>query len=139
MSVTTYEKSFCASFSVDDKFFKRLEGLAPNPLKATVELSDGATIDQLSISDLLDLPNPRSRQILRVNVTTSNYLARPKLEVSLGRVFAPISYSITGDDKTASYLSTQLDRLLRDHVNWYSWINHIGTSNNSWFWRFCLS
>jgi hypothetical protein len=63
---------------------------------------------------------------LQVHVST-RYDAATKLTLRLtGDSFpSPILYTIVGDDKDAQYLSSELDRLLRDHFQWYSGLNTI--------------
>jgi hypothetical protein len=133
MSAFRIDRKFDRSFSVDDKFFNRLAQLVDDPLRVSVKLSNDIGIDNLSIPQLLELPNSKSRRIQEVEVATS-YDAGTRLSLSLSGDSMPISYTVVGDAKNAQYLSSELTRLLHDHFQSYSWF-----SNMSLGWKAFLT
>jgi hypothetical protein len=127
MAVTTVDREYNKAFCVDEKFFTRIEKLAIDPagaLQVEIWLSDSSSIDKLTIADLITFPNLSSRQIIRVDLETPHAaVTRLHLTMRSEDYIAPASYQIVGKDKDATYLSAELDKLLRDAFVWYSYIS----------------
>jgi hypothetical protein len=124
MAVTTVAREYDKAFCVDDKFFTRVEKLATDPagaLRVEIWLSDSSSIENLTITDLIAFPNLSSRRIVRVELET-HHAAVTSFHLTMRNegFIAPASYRIVGKDKDATYLSAELDKLLRDAFTWYS-------------------
>ena len=124
MTGTTVDREYHKAFCVDEKFFTRIEKLATDPagvLQVRIWLSDSSRIDSITIAELIAFPNLSSRQVIRVDLETPHATAtRLQLTLRSEDFIAPASYQIMGKDKDATYLSGELDKLLRDAFVWYS-------------------
>ena len=125
MTKTTYAKEFERAILVDDKFLRRVGDLIVNHeghVTCKVWLSDAATISGLSLDELIAFPNTNSRRIVRIDVAT-DYADPLRTDLSLrgDSVYAdPVRYEVVGSDKDATYVSSELDKLLGGVFQWYS-------------------
>jgi hypothetical protein len=139
MAVTTVAREYDKAFCVDDKFFTRVEKLATDPagaLRVEIWLSDSSSIENLTITDLIAFPNLSARRIVRVDLETHHAaMASFHLTMRSEDFIAPASYRIVGKDKDATYLSAELDKLLRDAFTWYSHFSIL----SGWLIAICFS
>jgi hypothetical protein len=121
MPTTTFDKEYYKAFSVDENFFKRLTKLSDSELKAKVWLSDGSNIEDLSLDEVIQIPNLRSRQFTKMTIENP-YKSSPRVKLTLTTEWfrPPVSYTITGDDRAAQAISVELDKLLDQSFQWHS-------------------
>jgi DNA invertase Pin-like site-specific DNA recombinase len=61
------------------------------------------------------------------------------LDVSAGKIDVVVVYKVDRLTRSLSDFAKIVDIFDKHAVSFVSVDNRIGTSNNSWFWRFCLS
>jgi hypothetical protein len=135
---TTYEKSVCRAVSIDERFLKSLYALvndAKSSASFTVHLSDGAKIEQLSIEELIALPNSAARAFTRLDLHNFRS-AEPHLYISIDgtRMDSTVTYSVKGSDKEASYIHGEIDRLLKDCYVPFSYFFSLPASHADVWW-----
>jgi hypothetical protein len=124
MSTTTYDKEFEKAFVIEEKGLRRIGDLITQHkghIECTAWFSDASQMTGLTLNELLALPNPSTRQIVRIDVDTL-YSDPLRVRVSLKNEFylAPVSYRVLGDNKDAIYVAGQLDKLLEQAFQPYS-------------------
>ena len=69
-----------------------------NRLKFKMECSDGTTLYPAGIDELLSFPNPKSREILTIEMSTS-YQAESRCEINFSNdIFRSVTYTVSGED-----------------------------------------
>jgi hypothetical protein len=120
VAVTTCSKQIYKALVVDEKFFRRLADLVQshqaNPVFA-VTLSDDSSIDGLTVDELVELHNTRFRAIVDADLVpdhTSNLKVRVRLRGKFAETTC--SYEVVGNEKDATYIALEIDRLIKDAV-----------------------
>ncbi len=124
MATTTYEKEFEKAFLIDEKIFRRICELIEKhegQIVCTAWFSDDAKIEALTMDEVLALPNSKGRQIVHLEIETS-YRCPLRVDLNLRNDthLAPVSYRVVGDDKDATYVSGELEKLLKETFQSYS-------------------
>jgi hypothetical protein len=81
-------------------------------LRFTVECSDGTTLYPNSIEELLRFPNPKNREIQRIDISTP-YQTESECAIHLSNdILGPATYTISGED---SYVVSTAD-VIEQHL-----------------------
>lgn len=138
MATTTVDKRFRKAFIVERRFFERFAEVVASHganLHADITLSDSSKIEKLTVPELLDFANMPHRAIIKIELA-GEY--RDPLRVSLtlinDREDTPISYRVVGNDKDATYVSGEIEKLLANTFTWYSYFAAMPfTHQGVWF------
>lgn len=126
MGKTTFDKEFRKAFVVNNHFFERLSGIITShggACEAKIYLSNSSVIDNLTLDEVCAFPNMRHRCIMRIDVSSSySDPLRIGLKLRNDRSIDPIEYQVIGNDKDATYVSAEIEKLLRTTFRWYSYI-----------------
>lgn len=137
MSSTTFTKEYYKAFVADPVFFERLNKLlSGNGIHATIsaKMSDSSQIDGLSIDEFTQLPNSKNRRILSAEIG-SDYKDDLRLNLILNREYgAPITFRIVGDDKNASYVTSELEKLLKERFQAHSYFSAMPPKHRGFWW-----
>jgi hypothetical protein len=137
VSSTTYTKEYYKAFVAGPAFFERLEKLlSANGIHAavTAKMSDSSQIDGLSIDEFTQLANSKNRRIMSVEIS-SGYKDELRLNLVLNREYgAPITFRVVGDDKNASYLASELEKLLRERFQKHSYFSAMPPVHRGFWW-----
>jgi len=138
MSVTTYERTIFKAISIDDQFIRRLFELIEKhggKPTAKVWLSNDSTINELSVDELVALPNSKHRYIKDLKISTS-YRDPLKVNIIFKGKFGEdtISYDVSGDEKDATYVSVELDRMIRDATRSISYFSSMPMVHRIVWW-----
>lgn len=139
MPKTTYEKTSQKAIRVNQRALTDLWLLAlptnqKNSPSFKVKLSDGATIDELNLKELLELPNSITRAFKQVQLS-NRFDSEPRIRIWIGPDLgsSTITYSVTGQDKEASYIHGEIEKILRDCYEPYSYFFSM-PQNHSTMW-----
>jgi hypothetical protein len=121
MPKTTYDKDVWRAVSINERFLRAVyafvdaeEKPPKKPPLFSVYLSDGARIENLTIDELVALPNSATRAFTRIDFET-DFIAQPRLRLRIDNSSSStVTYSVSGNDKDASYISGEIDKLLKD-------------------------
>ena len=119
MPKTTYEKRSWRAVRVNERALKTLYDLfnresKKKPSLFTVKLSDDATIEGLTIEELLSLPNSSTRAFREITLSNSSF-EDPALRLHIHEDAPPVRYSVSGqDDKQVSYVHGEIEKVIND-------------------------
>ena len=118
MPKTTYEDKIWKAVRINERALIALYSLfndesKENKSSFTVKLSDSSRIEGLTIEELFSLPNSSTRAFEELRLWNSVIGAEPKLNILISQAGPSITYSISGQDKQASYINGELLKLLK--------------------------
>jgi hypothetical protein len=138
LPVTTYSKETYVALAIDERFLRQLtELLLKHDItpKFTVKLSNDSSIDEMTLAELLDLPNTKHRAIRSLEVR-SPYNSKIKVRLQLKGEFSEqtCSYEVIGDDRDATYLASEIDRLIKDAKRSLSYFSSMPPTHAGAWW-----
>lgn len=94
---------------------------SPNTLTYKVEFSDNSTRSTESLDEVLALPNPPTRKITSISISTPYWYRKIRADIRLqNNEYLPISYDLRGEDNEVITLSQKLDDHLLALRQWYT-------------------
>jgi hypothetical protein len=138
LPITTYSKETYTALAIDERFLRQLtELLLKHDItpKFTVKLSNDSSIDEMTLAELLDLPNTKHRAIQRLELR-SPYNSKIKVRLQLKGEFSEqtCSYEVVGDDKDATYIASGIDRLIKDAKRSLSYFSSMPPTHAGAWW-----
>lgn len=92
-----------------------------NTLTYKVGFSDSSTRTTESVDEVLALPNPPTRKITSISISTPYWYRKIRADIRLqNKEYLPISYDLRGEDNEVITLSQKLDDHLLALRQWYT-------------------
>lgn len=113
----------------EDSLRSITEILGGSNSKLTFEVlcADGSTLFPKTVEEVLSLPNTRNRAIKRLDISRDwDAPTQAMIGFDADRVFEPVTYRLSGQDKEILYLSDQIDQAIEAMSQWHTVLSVAG-------------